>query len=90
MRSDLGAAANRVRLPGAAYRDLYKAKLAQAPTHAHQRAGVLTARQWVRLVAAWLRASAVYQPQDRKAGHPTPHAARPRPHKRAPLVSRAR
>ena len=89
LRYYLVEAANSVRLHCAAYRDFYNAKLAQSPKHAHKRAVVLTARKLVRLVDALLRASAVYQPQDRKEGHTTPHAARPRPHKRAPLVSSA-
>jgi transposase len=89
LRYYLVEAANSVRLHCAEYRDYYSAKLAQSPKHAHKRALVLTARKLVRLVDALLRASAVYQPQDRKEGHTTPHAARPRPHKRAPLVSSA-
>ena len=89
LRYYLIEAANSVRLHCAEYRDFYNAKLAQSPKHAHKRAVVLTARKLVRLVDALLRASAVYQPQDRKEGHTTPHAARPRPHKRAPLVSSA-
>jgi transposase len=89
LRYYLVEAANSVRLHCAEYRDFYNAKLAQSPKHAHKRAVVLTARKLVRLVDALLRASAVYQPQDRKEGHTTPHAARPRPHKRAPLVSSA-
>ena len=89
LRYYLVEAANSVRLHCAEYRDFYNAKLAQAPKHAHKRAVVLTARKLVRLVDALLRAGAVYQPQDRKEGQTTPHAARPRPHRRARLVASA-
>ena len=89
LRYYLVEAANSVRLHCAEYRDYYNAKLAQSPKHAHKRALVLTARKLVRLVDALLRAGAVYQPQDRKEGQTTPHAARPRPHRRARLVPSA-
>ena len=89
LRYYLIEAANSVRLHCAEYRDYYNAKLAQSPKHAHKRALVLTARKLVRLVDALLRAGAVYQPQDRKEGQTTPHAARPRPHRRARLVASA-
>jgi transposase len=89
LRYYLVEAANSVRLHCAAYRDFYAAKLAQSPKHAHKRAVVLTARKLVRLVDALLRAGALYQPQDQKGGRTLPHAARPRPHKRARLVASA-
>jgi hypothetical protein len=50
---------------------------------------VLTARKVVRLGDALLWASAVYQSQDRKEGQTRPHAARPRPHRRARLAPSA-
>jgi transposase len=89
LRYYLVEAANSVRLHCAAYRDYYTAKLAQSPKHAPKRALVLTARKLVRLVDALLRAGALYQPQDRKEGQTRPHAARPRPHRRARLVASA-
>jgi transposase len=87
LRYYLVEAANSVRLHCAEYRDYYTAKLAQSPKHAHKRALVLTARKLVRLVDALLRAGAVYQAQDRKEGQTRPHAARPRPHRRARLAA---
>jgi transposase len=89
LRYYLVEAANSVRLHCAEYRDFYNAKLAQSPKHAHKRALVLTARKLVRLVDALLRAGAVYQAQDRKEGQTRPHAARPRPHRRARLAPSA-
>ncbi len=89
LRYYLVEAANSVRLHCAEYRDFYNAKLAQSPKHAHKRAVVLTARKLVRLVDALLRAGTLYQPQDGKGGRTQPHAARPRPHRRAHLVSSA-
>jgi transposase len=89
LRYYLVEAANSVRLHCAAYRDFYAAKLAQSPKHAHKRALVLTARKLVRLVDALLRAGAVYHEQDRKEGQTRPHAARPRPHRRARLAPSA-
>jgi transposase len=89
LRYYLVEAANSVRLHCAEYRDFYAAKLAQSPKHAHKRAVVLTARKLVRLVDALLRAGALYHPQDRKEGHTAPHAARPRPQQRTPLVASA-
>ena len=89
LRYYLVEAANSVRLHCAEYRNFYAAKLAQSPKHAHKRAVVLTARKLVRLVDALLRAGAVYRTQDRKEGHTAPHAARPRPHQRTPLVASA-
>jgi transposase len=89
LRYYLVEAANSVRLHCAEYRDFYTAKLAQSPKHAHKRAVVLTARKLGRLVDALLRAGVVYQPQDRKGGRTQPHAARPRPHRRAHLVPSA-
>jgi Transposase IS116/IS110/IS902 family len=89
LRYYLVEAANSVRLHCAAYRDFYAAKLAQSPKHAHKRALALTARKLVRLVDALLRAGAVYQAQDRKEGQTHPHAARPRPHRRARLAPSA-
>jgi transposase len=89
LRYYLVEAANSVRLHCAEYRDYYNAKLAQSPKHAHKRALVLTARKLVRLVDALLRAGVVYRGQDRKEGQTRPHAARPRPHRRARLVSSA-
>lgn len=89
LRYYLIEAANSVRLYCAEYRDFYNAKLAQSPKHAHKRAVVLTARKLVRLVDALLRAGVVYQPQDGKGGRTQPHMARPRPQRRAPLVSSA-
>jgi len=50
---------------------------------------VLTARKLVRLVAALLRAGALYQSQDRKGGSTPPPVARPRPQRWAPLVCSA-
>jgi transposase len=93
LRYYLVEAANSVRLHCAEYRAYYTAKLAQSPKHAHKRALVLTARKLVRLVDALLRAGAVYQPpatrQDPKEVRTAPHCARPRPHRRAPLVPSA-
>jgi transposase len=94
LRYYLVEAANSVRLHCAEYRDYYAAKVAQSPTHAHKRALVLTARKLVRLVDHLLRASALYQlpaqRQDRKEEQRTlPHAARPRPQRRTPLVQSA-
>jgi transposase len=93
LRYYLVEAANSVRLHCAEYRAYYAAKLAQSPKHAHKRALVLTARKLVRLVDALLRAGAVYQPsatrQDPKEVRTPPHAARPRPHRRARLVPSA-
>jgi transposase len=94
LRYSLVEAANRVRLHCADYRDYYAAKVAQSPKHAHKRAPVLTARKLVRLVDHLLRASALYQPpaqrQDQKEEPRTvPHAARPRPQRRACLVQSA-
>ena len=89
LRYYLVEAANSVRLHCAEYRDFYQAKLAQSPKHAHKRALVLTARKLVRLVDALLRAGAVYQAQDRKEGQTRPHMARPRPHRRTPVMPAA-
>jgi transposase len=89
LRYYLVEAANSVRLHCAEYRDFYQAKLAQSPKHAHKRALVLTARKLVRLVDALLRAGAVYHAQDRKEGQTRPHMARPRPHRRTPVVPAA-
>jgi transposase len=89
LRYYLVEAANSVRLHCAEYHAFYQAKLAQSPEHAHKRALVLTARTLVRLVDALLRAGAVYQAQDRKEGQTRPHAARPRPHRRARLAPSA-
>ena len=89
LRYYLVEAANSVRLHCAEYRDFYQAKLAQSPKHAHKRALVLTARKLVRLVDALLRAGALYQAQDRKEGQTRPHMARPRPHRRTPVVPAA-
>jgi transposase len=94
LRYYLVEAANSVRLHCAEYRDYYSAKLAQSPKHAHKRALVLTARKLVRLIDRLLRAGALYQPppsrQDQKEVPRTlPHAARPRPQRRARLVPSA-
>ena len=87
-----------MRLHCAEYRDFYQAKLAHSPKHAPKRALVLTApkralvltaRKVVRLGDALLRAGAVYQAQDRKEGQTRPHMARPRPHRRTPVVPAA-
>jgi transposase len=87
LRYYLVEAANSVRLHCAEYRTYDTAKLAQSPQHAHKRAVVLTARKLVRLVDVLLRTGALYHPQDRKEGHTAPHAARPRAHRRARLVT---
>jgi transposase len=89
LRYYLVEAANSVRLHCAEYRDYYHAKLVQSPKHAHKRAVVLTARKLVRLIDVLLRTGALYHPQDRKGVLTRPHAARPQPHKRAPLVASA-
>jgi len=93
LRYYLVEAANSVRLDCAEYRAYYTAKRAQSPKHAHKRALVLTARKLVRLVDHLLRAGALYQPpesrRDQKEVPTPPHAARPRPQRRAPLVPSA-
>jgi hypothetical protein len=86
-------AANSVRKHCSEYRHYYLTKFAQSPKHAHQRALVLTARKLVRLVDALLRAGSVYRPptlvQNQEEVHTPPHAARPRPQRRARLVTSA-
>lgn len=89
LRYYLVEAANSVRLHCAEYQAFYAAKLAQSPKHDQKRALVLTARKLVRMVDALLRAGALYQPQDRKEGQTLPHAARPRPQRRARLATAA-
>jgi transposase len=89
LRYYLVEAANSVRLHCAEYQAFYAAKLAQSPKHDHKRAVVLTARKLVRLIDALLRAGALYQPQDREEGQTAPHAARPRPQRRARLATAA-
>jgi transposase len=89
LRYYLVEAANSVRLHCAEYQTFSAAKLAQSPKHDHKRAVVLTARKLVRLVDALLRAGALYQPQDRKEGQTSPHAARPQPQRRARLAAAA-
>lgn len=89
LRYYLVEAANSVRLHCAEYQTFYAAKLAQSPKHDQKRAVVLTARKLVRLIDALLRAGALYQPQDRKEGQTAPHAARPRPQRRARMAAAA-
>jgi hypothetical protein len=94
LRYYLIEAANSVRQHCPEYRDYYNAKLAQSPKHAHKRALVLTARKFVRLVDALLRAGVLYQPpetrQDQKEGHTRPHGARPQRHRHTPLTPNTR
>lgn len=96
LRYYLVEAANSVRRRCAEYRVYYEAKAAQSPKHAHKRALVLTARKLVRLVDALLRRGAVYQSphsrqdqQEARADRTRPHAARPRPQRRARLATAA-
>src|SRR5690348_13046282 len=67
LRYYLIEAANSVRQHCPEYRDYYNAKLAQSPRHAHKRALVLTARKFVRLGDALLRAGTVYQPPETRS-----------------------
>ena len=64
-----------------------------AGSRPHQRALVLTARKLVRLVDALLRTGSVYRSptsgQNQEEVGTTPHAARPRPQRRARLVTSA-
>jgi transposase len=94
LRYYLIEAANSVRQHCPEYRDYYNAKLAQSPRHAHKRALVLTARKFVRLVDALLRAGTVYQPpetrQDQKEERSRPHGARPQRHRHTPLAPSTR
>jgi transposase len=62
LRYHLVEAANRARVHCPEYRAYYRAKYAQALTHPHKRALVLTARKLVRLVAALLRSDSLYRP----------------------------
>jgi transposase len=93
LRYSLVEAANSVRQHCPEYRHYYLTKFAQSPKHSHQRALVLTARKLVRLVDVLLRTGSVYRPstspQNQEEVHTPPHAARPRPHRRARLVPSA-
>jgi transposase len=94
LRYYLVEAANSVRQHCAEYRHYYLTKFVQSPKHAHQRALVLTARKLVRLVDALLRTGSVYRAptsgQNQEEVRTTPpHAARPRPQRRARLVTSA-
>jgi transposase len=93
LRYYLVEAANSVRHHCPEYRHYYLTKFAQTTKHSHQRALVLTARKLVRLVDALLRTGSVYRPptltQDQEEVRTTPHAARPRPQRRARLVTSA-
>lgn len=80
LRYYLVEAANSVRIHCPEYATYYQTKAAQATTHAHKRALVLTARKLVRLVDALLRTDTLYRPpmqrQDRQEEMP---ARPPRP-----------
>ena len=93
LRYYLVEAANSVRHHCPEYRHYYLTKFAQSPKHSHQRALVLTARKLVRLVDALLRTGSVYRSptsdQNQEEVRTTPHAARPRPQRRARLVTSA-
>jgi transposase len=93
LRYYLVEAANSVRQHCPEYRHYYLTKFAQSPKHSHQRALVLTARKLVRLVDALLRTGSVYRSptsgQNQEEVRTTPHAARPRPQRRARLVTSA-
>jgi transposase len=93
LRYHLVEAANSVRVHCPEYRAYYRAKYAQALTHPHKRALVLTARKLVRLVAALLRSDSRYRapelPQDQRE---VPAARNRRPgrqrrHRLAPAVA---
>jgi transposase len=93
LRYYLVEAANSVRQHCPEYRHYYLTKFAQSPKHSHQRALVLTARKLVRLVDALLRTGSVYRSpssgQNQEEVRTTPHAARPRPQRRARLATSA-
>jgi transposase len=93
LRYYLVEAANSVRKHCPEYRHYYLTKFAQSTKHAHQRALVLTARKLVRLVDALLRTGSVYRTpttaQNQEEVRTPPHAARPRPQRRARLVPSA-
>jgi transposase len=93
LRYYLVEAANSVRQHCPEYRVYYEAKYTQSPKHANKRALVLTARKLVRLIDSLLRDGAVYRPPesrpDQKEATTPPHAARPKPQRRAPLAQSA-
>lgn len=93
LRYYLVEAANSVRHHCPEYRHYYLTKFAQSPKHSHQRALVLTARKLVRLVDALLRTGSVYRSptsdQNQEEVRTTPYTARPRPQRRARLVTSA-
>lgn len=93
LRYYLVEAANSVRHHCPEYRHYYLTKFAQTTKHSHQRALVLTARKLVRLVDALLRTGSVYRSptsdQNQEEVRTAPNAARPRPQRRARLVTSA-
>lgn len=65
LRYYLVEAVNRIKVHDEEYRRFYQAKYADAATHKHKRALVLTARKFVRLVFALLRTNQLYTPNKR-------------------------
>lgn len=65
LRYYLVEAANRIKVHDEEYRQFYQIKYAEAATHNHKRALVLTARKLVRLVFALLRTNQLYSPYRR-------------------------
>lgn len=89
LRYYLVEAANSVRTHCPEYTQYYRAKVAETPKHAHQRALVLTARKLVRLLDTLLRTKTLYRvPQERQRAQATPpHTARPKRQRRTPRAA---